>query len=286
MGCCLFPLKPRTTILHLFIIGWEESFFYLFCRQLLISRFGGAVASLIYLFGSSQGGYFYNMNSQKTCIWFPLVLLLMEKYIQKRNWIYLLGIGLIFGIQINAGYLQIAFYCLIFSYFYYFLRVIFFKTDGGSLPRRFLFFLFSASLMGGIGLLLGLPQILATFELSQFSSRLNLPESFAYIGSFSPQAFLTLLLPFLDSHLGSDFYVGLFGIFLVLVAWFGRKEWPSSIWVIFWMSLFALLIALGKFSPLYVLIVKVTHFYGFRVPAKALFFAVFGLAVLAGAGID
>ena len=269
-----------STILHYWIGG---IFFYIFCRHILISRFGSFIATTIYLFGSTQGGYFYNMNSQKTCIWFPLVLFLMERALKTRNLIYLLWIGVIFGIQINAGYLQIAFYCLVFSFLYYFFRLVFFEKDEGSWGKRFFIFIKHSLLMGVIGILIGLPQILATGELSQFSSRVNLPESFAYVGSLPPQGILTLLFPFLDPYLGQEMYVGIFGILLLSAAWFWRKEWSKQLWAMFWLGLFAFLIALGQFSPLYVGIIKLTHFYGFRVPAKVVYFLVFAFAVFSEA---
>jgi hypothetical protein len=137
-----------------------------------------------------------------------------------------------------------------------------------------------------VALAVGLPQLAATLELAQFSSRTNLPESFAYVGSLPPQGFLTLLFPFLDNFLGTEFYAGLFSIPLILIAWFYRKTWTVPVKVIFWMGLIALLFAMGQFNPLYVAFVKLTHFYGFRVPAKVLYFAVFSMAILAGVGWD
>jgi hypothetical protein len=52
------------------------------------------------------------------------------------------------------------------------------------------------------------------------------------------------------------------------------------------LTLFSLLLAFGKYSPLYVYIIKAIGFYGLRVPTKFLFFTVFSLAILAGYGFD
>jgi len=79
-GLLPFEIAYNYSTLFHYLMG--AVFFYLFSRHLSISSKGSFLAALIYLFGSSQGGYFYNMNSQKTCIWFPLTLLLIEKYLK------------------------------------------------------------------------------------------------------------------------------------------------------------------------------------------------------------
>jgi len=56
--------------------------FYIFCRQFGLTWKGAGLATFLYLFGSAQGGYFYNMNSQKTVIWFPLALLGIETLVR------------------------------------------------------------------------------------------------------------------------------------------------------------------------------------------------------------
>jgi len=271
-----------STLFHFWLGGL---FFYLFCRKLSISSVGAFISTYIYLFGSIRGGYFYNANSQKTVIWFPLALYLIEKLIETRSWIFSLWIGVIFGMQFNAGYIQIAFYCVVFSLFYYFLRSVFGSQNFKDFIERMKPFLLHVVIMGVAGLLVSLPQFLATWELSQFSSRGDLPESFAYIGSKPPWGIVTLLFPFLKPLVkgmlfGADFYVGLFSLFLIFVAWSKRREIGTHFWVLFWLGILALLIALGMYSPLYVAIVKITQFYGFRVPSKTLYFLSFTLLTL------
>lgn len=281
----LLPFKIAYNYSTLFHFWLGGLFCYLFARSLNLSRIGSFLASFIYLFGSCQGGYFYNMNSQKTVIWFPLVLLLMERLLKTRNWLYVLWIGIIFGVQINAGYLQIAFYSLVFAMFYFLLRQILDRGKEGMGPILGRFLMRSMGI-GIVTLMVALPQLLATIELSRFSSRTGLPESFAYVGSLAPQGFFTLLFPFLDNFLGHDLYFSLFAFLLLPAAFLFRRDWSVQMRCLFWLGILAFLVALGQFSPLYVGIVKLTHFYGFRVPAKVLYFAGFSAAILMGFGWD
>jgi len=50
--------------------------------------------------------------------------------------------------------------------------------------------------------------------------------------------------------------------------------------------LISVFIALGKYNPLYVLMLKLTKFYGFRNPSKLLFFTLFSFSVFSGLGFS
>ena len=95
---------------------------------------------------------------------------------------------------------------------------------------------------------------------------------------------IQLLLPRCDLASGGLLYIGVLPFFLSLVVVFFKKDRFS--WFFIFLALFSLLLAFGKYSPLYVLIIKAIGFYGLRVPAKFLFFTVFSLAILAGYGFD
>ncbi len=300
-------------ILHLFFSGL---FLILYCRQIKLSWPSAAVAALAYLYGNAFGGAYYNFTSLKTLCWFPLSLYLIERLWDRRGMRFGILLGLAFGMQLLAGYLQIAVYAIGMALAYFALRV--WLPDGSQLKEygdtyriekqtpkygdmfriRFLIRYVSphfgsrtaGACMGlcialTVTVLLCFPQFAATFPLSRMSGRVGLQESFAYIGSFPPWGIPTLILPRMQALLRTlGLYVGILPVFLAFLSLGYWKEASIRRW---WMMLaVSLLLAMGCYSPLYVALVKITHFYGFRVPSKLLFFSNTALAVLAGWGME
>ena len=250
--------------------------FFVYLRRHRISHWGAFFASLIYLFGSSQGGYFYyNLISQKVVIWLPLTLIGIDRLLEKRSWVDAFLLALTFSIQIFGGYLQVAIYSIFYSSLYFIYQWA--RTRDG---RSLVLFLLS----GILAVFFSLVQLLPTFELSLLSSRATAMEGLAYLGSLNPLGLLTLFYPSWDSFLGSEFYVGILGLFFVLVALFSKKETNEKFFIL--ATVVFLLLALGRFSPLYTFLVKATHFYAFRTPIKFLFFVSFSCATLAAYGFD
>lgn len=251
-------------------------FFFLLLRSYKISRTASVFASLVYLYGSCQGGYFYyNYISQKVVIWLPLTLLLTDRLRQRKDLLSVVLLAAVFAAQIFGGYFQVAIYSISFSLLYFLVSA--FKE-----PEKKVMGLYAASL--ALAVFFSAPQWLATYELGLQSSRAGAQEAIAYLGSMNPLGMLTLLYPAWDSVLGSDFYLGLLGVFFA--AWSVRfVKGEKRNFYILALSVY-LLLALGRFSPLYIALVKLTGFYAFRTPIKFLFFAAFSAAVLAGYGFD
>jgi hypothetical protein len=270
------PLKCAYNYQILFQYLLGALFFFLYLRRRSISGWGAFFASLIYLFGSAQGGYFYyNLISQKTVIWLPLTLILIDRLAERKAFADAFYLALVFAAQIFAGYLQVAIYSIFYSCLY-FLYV--WRQD----PRPKVLGLFT--LAGAGGIFFSLVQLLPTFELSLFSSRANAAAGLAYVGSMSPLGLITLFYPAWDGLLGSEWYLGALGLFFFLVSAWSKKERNEKFF--FAALILFLLLALGRFSPLYTLIVETTRFQGFRTPIKFLFFVSFSCAVLAAYGFD
>ncbi len=270
------PLKIAYNYEILFQYFLGALLFYSYLRRSGISDWGSFFAALIYLFGSTQGGYFYyNLISQKTVIWLPLTLILLDRLKREKSWNDGFFLALVFAVQLFAGYLQVAVYSIGYSCLYF--TYLWWQEKSG----RFLA-LFAAS--GAAAVFFSLVQLLPTFELAMLSSRAHAIKDLAYVGSMTPLGWLTLFYPSWDGFLGSEFYVGILGFFFVLVSLFSGKESREKFFAA--AAVFFLLLALGKFSPLYRAIIEVTHFYSFRTPIKFLFFVTFSCAVLAGFGFD
>ncbi len=272
----VLPVKIAYNYIILFQYWLGASFFYWFLRRLKVSVFSSFLAGLIFLFGSGQGGYFYyNYISQKVVIWLPLTLILIDRLREQKKWQDAFWLGAVFAVQIFGGYLQVAIYSIFYSCVYFLYR---FSQDR---TRKFFLFFCAA---GILGIFFSLIQLLPTFELSLLSSRADAPKGLAYVGSMNPAGFLTLFYPAWDGFLGSEFYLGLAGLFFAFIGFWGQKSKDHKFFV--GAGVLFLLLALGSFSPLYRLIVEGTGFNGFRTPIKFLFFVTFSFTVLAAFGAD
>ncbi len=271
-------------LLHWFISGWG---IYIYSRQLKLESLPSFIAALIFVFGAAYGGAYYNMTSLKTICWFPVGLYFFERYLEKQKWYFLLIIAFVMSQSLMAGYLQVSVLTWLMFLAYAFLRIIFFSDSFAEWSRKTLSL--GAIILGaGFGILLAFPQIYLTFEQAILSNRAGLEEGYAYLGSMSPLVLITLIFPKVSLILRSNnLYSGFFALFLVLFAIFSpetRKNNLFKIWAA--MTVLALLLSLGRWSPLYVALIKLTKFYSFRFPLKFIGFASFGIAMLSAIGFQ
>ncbi len=274
-----------TLIVHFFISGWAT---YLYCRVMRLTRPAAFFAAFLFVFGTSYGGAYYNITSLKTVAWFPVLLWLWERWMKVKKKRYL-ALAAVAGAQaLVAGYMQVAALCLFIFGIYAALRVKQVCSPPAFSWARLKAIVLPAILFSGLGLFLALPQIVLTFQLAVQSNRAVAAEGYAYVGSMSPLALLTVALPHLQGLFrGNCLYAGLFALFCALAG--GKAPGKKNhfffrLWEV--MGLVALLFALGSWSPVYVLFVKLTHFYAFRTPSKFLIFFNFSFAMIAAAGFE
>ena len=270
----LFPLKWAYNYEVLFHYGMAMVFCYGYIRSLKLSPVSATFATLIFLFGSANAGFFYNITSQRVTVWFPLSLWLADRLIERKSIRFAAWLAIVFATQIFAGYQQIAVYSIAFTTLYFLLRL---PKDFGRPVGFYLAALLLAVMISSV-------QWVPMLRLVLRSSRILGIKELAYEGSVSPPALMTLFFPDWTGFWRGGFYVGTLGLFFALANYYGKNGSVEKTWCI----LFAvsLLLALGKFSPVYVLVVRVFKIYFFRVPAKFLFFSVFSMAVSAGFGLD
>ncbi|MCM8774824.1 MAG: hypothetical protein NC930_00480, partial [Candidatus Omnitrophica bacterium] len=207
----LFPIRlaySYEVFAHYALAGL---FCYVYLRSLKLSYGASLLGTFVYLFGSAQGGYYYNITSQKVLVWLPLAFYLTDQIVEQKRVLWTAWLSLIFAVQIFAGYLQYAIYAIGFSVFYF----LWFSVLGFWRQKNLREFLLRKMLLIGALILTGviaLPQLLSTWELAQFSNRASLTEAFAYLGSMNPLALVTLFYPHWDGFLGAEVYVGALGI--------------------------------------------------------------------------
>lgn len=269
----LLPLDAAYNYIIVFHFILAGAAVYLLTRKLGACEFGGTIAAVIFCFGSAYAGGFYNIITLKTLSWTPLVLFLFELFFENKKPRYIITAGAIFGMQLLAGFIQMAAYCWIFYAVYFLYR-------SGSFRQVFNLVLFSF-----IGFLLFIPQLLLTYKLVMVSSRTAADLQFALWGSYNPVYLAQIVFPYWPQFLRSDLYFSVFGLlFLVSSFYLVREDKKTrAMFIIFALSF---LLALGKYNPLYVLAIKVFHLYSFRNPSKFLFFTAMASSVLIGKGFS
>lgn len=271
-----------TPLFHFFFSGWGT---YLYARKMKLEPLPAFTAAFIFVFGTAYGGAYYNITSLKTIAWFPWCLYFFESYYRGGGLRYLLLLSLAIFQALMAGYLQVAILAVAILSAVICFRLFIFH-DSSARKRRVSLLPLGLSL--GLAILLSLPQLFLTFQLAMLSNRVVSDESYAYVGSMSPVALATMMLPILQGLFrGNSLYGGLFSVILILFAVLSpevRKEKSFRLWAS--MGILSLLLALGEWSPVYVGLVKLTHFYAFRTPMKFLIFICFSLALLSGLGLQ
>ncbi len=284
----LFPVKQAFAWqlpLHFWIGGWST---YAYLREMGMKKMSSFLGACLFVFGTAYGGAYYNVTSLKTLCWFPFMLFQLERYLQRGTRSALAGLAAAGALSMVAGYLQVAVLGGLMVFFYTLLRLTFLRDETPhfrNYPYQTLGGLFVSAL--GIGLLI-FPQLLLTYPLALASNRSGAAEGYAYAGSLSPLVFSTWIFPhFQGLFRGHCLYNGILPLFFAAIA-FSRAEIRKSLFFKLWaaMGIFALLMALGRWSPLYVGLIKLTGFHAFRTPAKFLVFINFAFAMLAAAGLE
>lgn len=273
-----FKLAYNYSLLFHFILS--GIFTYFFARKLKADFLGGMLSAILICFGSAYAGCFINTSALKSLTWFPLVLFIFEKYSESKNKAFLLLIGMIAGMQLLSGSIQMTFYAILFYFIYFLYKHLLEKGKA-------LLFIRDIAIMLSIAFLISLPQMISTFQLAQYSNRSVRTLGFALWNSFSPAALIGSVFPYtgiLFSR-GNIMYIGVMGLFFAVVSiWLAKqKKEIRPLILLFAASLF---LALGKYNPVYVALLKIFGFYSFRAPSRFIYFGVFALAVLSGVGFS
>jgi hypothetical protein len=272
----LLPFKIAynySVILHFLLAG---CFSYAYARKVGAEQWGGALAALLFCFGSAYAGAFYSIVTLRTLIWFPLVLLLFEYFISSKKLLYIVIAGIIAGMQFLAGFIQLAAYSFVFylvymAYSFYLKRISWKKSI-------LAIFIFSS-----LVIIVGSPQLLLTYNLARVTARTSSSLGFALWKSFSPISFFSVIFPKWMGFLGQQIFIGVFSlIFLLYGIIYHIKN--NAIKALMVVGILAFLAALGKYNPLYVMMLKITEFYSFRNPSKFLFFTIFCVSIISGVG--
>ncbi len=262
-----------SVVLH-FVMG--GIFTYLYSRKLGADQSGGSLAALLFCFGSAYAGCFYNIITLRTLAWFPLVLLLIERYFDKKEMKYVVFSGVILGLQFLAGFVQMAAYSAFFYLAYFIYKAKIEKDSPWKAAISLAAFFITA-------IFIALPQLLLTYQLAGLSGREGATAGFALWGSVFPSGILGTVFPYSFSFKG-DLYVGILSLLFVIFSIYSLKKY-KTIRPLALVLILSVFLALGSYNPVYLAFIKIAKLYIFRNPSKFLFFGSFSLSVLAGIGL-
>jgi len=300
------PLYPITLILYLIFpvtLAYNFSillhyslagiFMYLFLNEYKLEKLASFSGGLIFMFSGVMITHRSHQNILYTLIWFPLILLFIEKFRKSKRVEFILLASVFYSFSFFAGNTQFFLYGSIVL----FLFIIYYSFIYAGIKNYY----FSLSfLIFIIGIVLSIVQLVPSYEFLLNGIRGEI--DFGYFSSFS---FNPILLPvlFFPYIFGNTFYplgdvpvyfgpwnyaemIIYFGIITIPLLIFGffRKDKHKYFWI--FILVFSFLLVMGEHTPIYKLMYHIPLFNMFRGPARNWF--EFGLAfsILAGFGFD
>ena len=261
-------------------------------RQAISRRWLPAlVAGMVFAFGGYLGAHVEQINQLQGLAWMPILFALSHRLLSgDRPGRDGLLLAMAWAMQIFSGHTQTVFISGIGLALF---AVLFTGGARQSEPavtlariRRALLILAAAF---GLALLLALPQLLPSLELSSLSNRssgFSVQEATAF--SLPPSVLGRALLPSYDGQLFGEYVATLGVIGLGLALWGAASPVFRTQTRVIWLALalMGLALAFGRYNPLYLLLANLPGFNLFRVPARFLALFSLALALLAGMGVE
>jgi hypothetical protein len=263
--------------------------FYAYGRSLRLSRAAACFGSMVFALGGFSIAHLSHISILSVAAWLPWMFALTHHLLRSdlpkaRRWATSLALALVVGIQFLAGHAQMSLLGMLLLAAY---AVFILRHDSRATWTRLGIWVGATVL----GVLLAAPQLLPGLELGTLSQRGGgLDSAFFTSYSFHPLLVATYFSPFL---LGNPYpagtveimgYVGLLPLAFVIVAL--RRGAHREKWFYGAIILIGMLLAFGRWNPLYRYLQHVPLLNLFRVPSRYLYWASFGLAVLSAMGLD
>jgi len=278
-------------ILHYFLAGlWM----FLLMRYWGYDTYSCITSAIVFMFGGYMVSILDNVSFLTSAVWLPLAALLFDRFLKEKKRHYLILTGVIIGLQILGGDAScyvlstLVFMCAYHIYYLISATHLNLREKG-----RSLFFL---PLSWLIGISLAAVVLVPFAEFVFYSTRM---EGFSYEEmtkwSYHPLELIQLIVPYVFGstvpmcrwfgQLWLDtFYLGVFTLLLVIFSlWWARNSLPLFL---ICLVIFSILMAFGKYNPLfswcrYIPGLNMVHY-----PVKYLFLAGFSLSILAGVGFS
>ncbi|MDX2140141.1 MAG: YfhO family protein [Chloroflexota bacterium] len=295
----LTPLAPTmsiTTVLHLFIAGWGM---WAFTGRLGYGTLGRGISALAFGMTSYLVARLFTYPAIQAAAWLPWLMWGTLGIITTRRLLDVAWLALFTSLILLAGHAQTAWYSLLLTGLFALWRVL------RERPLRPIIFGYLAAGVA-LGAAIAAPQLVATGELLLSSQRADgVAFDTAMNFSYNPLRLPNLISPNVlgtpadGTGAGAFFedatYIGLVPLVSAIAAllfWWRtrrRSDRPAyfrdtGFWLI--IIVVTLIFAFGRFTPVYPFIYNtIPTFDLFQAPARWNLWLVFGLSVLAGAGV-
>jgi len=283
---------------HLVLAGL---FTYFLAREMGMGRPGSVVAGAVFACNGFVMALLYmgHLSPIMSYIWLPMVVLFLNRALTfKTPFLHAAGAGLLWGFQILAGAPQDAYYTFLASMLFLACHL----RLASAAPRGFLKLCAVACILFLTGAGLASIQIIPAFELIAQSVRASLDDyEMVTMASYPLQGLITMLLPhFFGSYAGSGFwvnnvpwsvphqnlYVGILPVLALFFLQYRRSQNKQFLWFLVITASLALVLALGRNTPVYKMAYLFPGFDRFRAPSKIIVLWVFALGLLGGVGFD
>ena len=279
-----------TVFIHLTLAG---IFMYMLLRSLGINRAGAFMGGAIFMCNGYIMSILYmgHLCPVQSYIWLPIVIyFLHQAVISEKPYLYSTIAGILWGIQILAGAPQDAFYTFLASLLFLVCNV---KRE--VIRKNNLIKLINiALLLFIIGVCLASIQIVPAFEFIGESVRASL-DNYELVthSSYPPHGIITTVMPhFFGSYVADNYWVDnipwrnlYVGILPVIFLFFICRRHPDNKRLLLFagsLAIISLVLAMGRFTPIYQLAYLFPGFDRFRAPSKIIVLWVFALGLLSG----
>lgn len=285
------PDAIRVSILmHIALAGVGMFALY---RTVISKRILPAIASaVIFAFGGYVGSHVEQINQLQGLAWMPILFALYHRLLTGEKPLRDgLLLAIVWALQIFSGHTQTVFMSGVGLGLYgLIIGVMGWRETHNiiKIPRAIILL----GVCAVIGVVLSIPQLLPTMELTGMSYRgggFTAQQATAF--SLSPNTIGRALLPSYDSQLFGEYvtYIGIIGLGLALWGMVvrpfnGITQRTKLAWIV--IAVIGLLLAFGRYNPLYLLLAELPGFNLFRVPARWLSLFSIGMAILGGLGVD
>ncbi len=272
---------------------------FLFLRSFKINQYGSLIIALAYMFTGALVSTTFAGHTGKAIVisFLPWIFFLVNKGFDTKKLLYFILGSLVIGACLLSPHVQMTYYLLIATFFYFLFRLAFLYRDErkwGAVFKISAYFV----IMVGIGFLISAIQFLPSLAYLPFSPRGGIGRGYSFATSWSLPIveLFDLLTPhfsgLLENYWGSNpfklhtEYLGIVPLLLAGIAIIYRMK-DRFVKFFTGLTLFAILMALGGHTLFY----KIPYYLfpllkKFRGPGMIFFVASFSLCVLAGFGVQ
>ncbi|MHB9033603.1 MAG: YfhO family protein [Anaerolineae bacterium] len=291
----ILPPSISLTFTLLFHLVLASLGLYLWLCKNQVNRIASLAGAVIFTLGGFLASHNGHLSIITVAAWLPWLLYasLGLAYSQQTREILLFSLllGLLVALQFLAGHAQVSLLILVFSGLYgLYLGIEIIRRDSGAHSFPWIkVVLWLCALLAGTAL--ASPQLAASWQLSQLSNRAGgLDPAYFTSFSFHPLLLATYISPYLRGNPypnGSVELIGYIGFLPLVFAGIGLWRSPKRFkWYLAALAIVGVLMAFGRWNPIYPLLLRIPVFNLFRVPARFLLWTSLGLAGLAALGLE